>query len=317
MCFVSICYGYVLYFSSLSLLQARSSPHDERQRERKGGQNRAPGDVDQQWFAFGDLRDDVLRRVGRFRGDDGGCNQRRGRDDGLLFVLVPKKKRGFRESSSSIRFLLRISTRVFPPLLYDQAGSLRRRDRKKINPADAQNLSSVFRTNLPSGKRKNHSGRDGRARKSSATSRARECTRRDFLRLFFSRATGGPPPPPPPPHFCALPVWTTTTEKSIVFLPKHTKGHIQRALQRKEEKKNKRKRPPKQTRASSSSSKSERTYLLDGWVFQRFRRFRARAFRLRGIRSRRLGDDFRGGGCNGVHDFFFLSRFFFVMMMNE
>ena len=312
MCFVSICYGYVLYFSSLSLLQARSSPHDERQRERKGGQNRAPGDVDQQRFAFGDLRDDVLRRVGRFRGDDGGCNQRRGRDDGLLFVLVPKKKRGFRESSSSIRFLLRISTRVFPPLLYDQAGSLRRRDRKKINPADAQNLSSVFRTNLP-GKRKNHSGRDGRARKSSATSRARECTRRDFLRLFFSRATGGPPPPPPP-HFCALPVWTTTTEKSIVFLP-HTKGHI-RALKRKEEKKNKRKRPPKQTRASSSS-KSERTYLLDGWVFQRFRRFRARAFRLRGIRSRRLGDDFRGGGCNGVHDFFFLSRFFFVMMMNE
>ena len=229
-----------------------------------------------------------------------------------------KKKRGFRESSSSIRFLLRISTRVFPPLLYDQAGSLRRRDRKKINPADAQNLSSVFRPNLPSGKRKNHSGRDGRARKSSATSRARECTRRDFLRLFFSRATGGPPPPPPP-HFCALPVWTTTTEKSIVFLPKHTKGHIQRALQRKEEKKNKRKRPPKHTRASSSSSssKSERTYLLDGWVFQRFRRFRARAFRLRGIRSRRLGDDFRGGGCNGVHDFFFLSRFFFVMMMNE
>ena len=226
-----------------------------------------------------------------------------------------KKKRGFRESSSSIRFLLRISTRVFPPLLYDQAGSLRRRDRKKINPADAQNLSSVFRPNLPSGKRKNHSGRDGRARKSSATSRARECTRRDFLRLFFSRATGGPPPPPPP-HFCALPVWTTT-EKSIVFLP-HTKGHIQRALKRKEEKKNKRKRPPKQTRASSSSSsKSERTYLLDGWVFQRFRRFRARAFRLRGIRSRRLGDDFRGGGCNGVHDFFFLSRFFFVMMMNE
>ena len=97
-----------------------------------------------------------------------------------------KKKRGFRESSSSIRFLLRISTRVFPPLLYDQAGSLRRRDRKKINPADAQNLSSVFRPNLPSGKRKNHSGRDGRARKSSATSRARECTRRDFLRLFFS-----------------------------------------------------------------------------------------------------------------------------------
>ena len=229
-----------------------------------------------------------------------------------------KKKRGFRESSSSIRFLLRISTRVFPPLLYDQAGSLRRRDRKKINPADAQNLSSVFRPNLPSGKRKNHSGRDGRARKSSATSRARECTRRDFLRLFFSRATGGPPPPPPPPHFCALPVWTTTTEKSIVFLP-HTKGHIQRALQRKEEKKNKRKRPPKHTRASSSSSssKSERTYLLDGWVFQRFRRFRARAFRLRGIRSRRLGDDFRGGGCNGVHDFFFLSRFFFVMVMNE
>merc|ERR1711990_140990 len=65
MCSVSICYGYVLYFSSLSLLQARSSPHDERQRERKGGQNRAPGDVDQQWFAFGDLRDDVLRRVGR------------------------------------------------------------------------------------------------------------------------------------------------------------------------------------------------------------------------------------------------------------
>ena len=149
-----------------------------------------------------------------------------------------KKKRGFRESSSSIRFLLRISTRVFPPLLYDQAGSLRRRDRKKINPADAQNLSSVFRTNLPSGKRKNHSGRDGRARKSSATSRARECTRRDFLRLFFSRATGGPPPPPPP-HFCALPVWTTTTEKSIVFLP-HTKGHI-RALKRKEEKKTKEK----------------------------------------------------------------------------
>ena len=120
MCFVSICYGYVLYFSSLSLLQARSSPHDERQRERKGGQNRAPGDVDQQRFAFGDLRDDVLRRVGRFRGDDGGCNQRRGRDDGLLFVLVPKKKREFRESSSSIRFL-RIPTRVFPPLLYDQA----------------------------------------------------------------------------------------------------------------------------------------------------------------------------------------------------
>ena len=100
MCFVSICYGYVLYFSSLSLLQARSSPHDERQRERKGGQNRAPGDVDQKRFAFGDLRDDVLRRVGRFRGDDGGCNQRRGRDDGLLFVLVPKKKRGFREPSS-------------------------------------------------------------------------------------------------------------------------------------------------------------------------------------------------------------------------
>ena len=213
MCFVSICYGYVLYFSSLSLLQARSSPHDERQRERKGGQNRAPGDVDQQRFAFGDLRDDVLRRVGRFRGDDGGCNQRRGRDDGLLFVLVPKKKRGFRESSSSIRFLLRISTRVFPPLLYDQAGSLRRRDREKINPADAQNLSSVFRTNLPSGKRKNHSGRDGRARKSSATSRARECTRRDFLRLFFSRATGGPPPPPP--HFCAPRVWTTTENQSF------------------------------------------------------------------------------------------------------
>ena len=171
-----------------------------------------------------------------------------------------------------------------------------------------------FRPNLPSGKRKNHSGRDGRARKSSATSRARECTRRDFLRLFFSRrATKGGPPPPPPPHFCALPVWTTTTEKSIVFLPKHTKGHIQRALQRKEEKKNKRKRPPKHTRASSSSSssKSERTYLLDGWVFQRFRRFRARAFRLRGIRSRRLGDDFRGGGCNGVHDFFFFISLFF------
>ncbi len=92
MCFVSICYGYVLYFPSLSLLQARSPPHDERQRERKGGQNRAPSDVDQKRFAFGNLRDDVLRRVGRFRGDDGGCNQRRGRDDGLLFVLVAKKK---------------------------------------------------------------------------------------------------------------------------------------------------------------------------------------------------------------------------------
>ena len=114
MCFVSICYGYVLYFSSLSLLQARSPPHDERQRERKGGQNRAPGDVDQQRFAFGDLRDDVLRRVGRFRGDDGGCNQRRGRDDGLLFVLVAKGsvKKGGGESLS-----IRFCTRVFPPLL--------------------------------------------------------------------------------------------------------------------------------------------------------------------------------------------------------
>ena len=148
-----------------------------------------------------------------------------------------KKKRGFRESSSSIRFLLRISTRVFPPLLYDQAGSLRRRDRKKINPADAQNLSSVFRPNLPSGKRKNHSGRDGRARKSSATSRARECTRRDFLRLFFSRATGGPPPPPP--HFCALPVWTTT-EKSIVFLP-HKRTHPKSATTKGRKKKQKKK----------------------------------------------------------------------------
>ena len=205
----------------------------------------------------------------------------------------------------SIRFLLRsIPTRVFPPLLYDQAGSLRRRDRKKINPADAQNLSSQspFRkTEKPLGSRRT------RAKEFCDLARERVHATR-FSSSFFLA-------PPPPPHFCALPVWTTTTEKSIVFLPKHTKGHIQRALQRKEEKKNKRKRPPKQTRASSSSSsKSERTYLLDGWVFQRFRRFRARAFRLRGIRSRRLGDDFRGGGCNGVHDFFFLSRFFFVMM---
>jgi hypothetical protein len=169
-----------------------------------------------------------------------------------------------------------------------------------------------FRPNLPSGKRKNHSGRDGRARKSSATSRARECTRRDFLRLFFSRrATKGGPPPPPPPHFCALPVWTTTTENQS--FSSHTKGP-----KRKEDKKNKRKRPPKRaSSSSSSSSKSDRTYLLDGWVFQRFRRFRARAFRLRGIRSRRLGDDFRGGGCNGVHDFFFFISLFFVMMMNE
>ena len=59
------------------------------------------------------------------------------------------------------------------------------------------------------------------------------------------------------------------------------------------------------------ASKAKERYLLDGWIFQRFRRFRARAFRLRGIRSRRLGDDFRGGGkSNGVHDFrFSLSLF--------
>ena len=51
----------------------------------------------------------------------------------------------------SIRFLLRsIPTRVFPPLLYDQAGSLkRRRDRKKINPADAQNLSCLLSSQSP------------------------------------------------------------------------------------------------------------------------------------------------------------------------
>ena len=144
--------------------------------------------------------------------------------------------------------------------------------------------------------------------------RARESARDAIFFVFFSRAR----PADLPLLFLrifALSPRLDDDGKSIVFVP-HTKGHI-RALKRKEEKKNKRKRPPKQTRASSSSSKSERTYLLDGWVFQRFRRFRARAFRLRGIRSRRLGDDFRGGGCNGVHDFFFLSRFFFVMMMNE
>ena len=202
----------------------------------------------------------------------------------------------------SIRFLLRsIPTRVFPPLLYDQAGSLkRRRDRKKINPADAQNLSSQspFRkTEKPLGSRRT------RAKEFCDLARERVHATR-FSSSFFLA-------PPPPPHFCALPVWTTTTEKSIVF----------RALKRRRKtKKTKEKDHPKNKREHHHhhhSSKSERTYLLDGWVFQRFRRFRARAFRLRGIRSRRLGDDFRGGGCNGVHDFFFFISLFFVMMMNE
>ena len=108
----------------------------------------------------------------------------------------------------SIRFLLRsIPTRVFPPLLYDQAGSLkRRRDRKKINPADAQNLSSQspFRkTEKPLGSRRT------RAKEFCDLARERVHATR-FSSSFFLA-------PPPPPHFCALPVWTTTTEKSIVF----------------------------------------------------------------------------------------------------
>ena len=181
MCFVSICYGYVLYFSSLSLLQARSSPTTSAQRERKGGQNRAPGDVDQKRFAFGDLRDDVLRRVGRFRGDDGGCNQRRGRDDGLLFVLVPKKKRGFVSLRPSIRFFFCVVyQRAFFLLFFVRPGRLFKEETRQEEDKSRRCTKFI----LPSGKRKNHSGRDGRARKSSATSRARERTRRDFLRLF-------------------------------------------------------------------------------------------------------------------------------------
>jgi len=123
-------------------------------------------------------------------------------------------------------------------------------------------------------------GRDGRARLSSAVPRARESTRRDFrlsrvaqpLRLSSSRATG-------PPHFCV-------GRRKIIFIivPQHTTKEIERGK--------------KQKKTKSKAT----TYLLDGWVFERFRRFRARAFRLRGIRSRRLGDDFRGGGSNGVHD---------------
>ena len=149
-----------------------------------------------------------------------------------------KKRGGFVSLRPSIRFLLRsIPTRVFPPLLYDQAGSLkRRRDRKKINPADAQNLSSQspFRkTEKPLGSRRT------RAKEFCDLARERVHATR-FSSSFFLA-------PPPPPHFCALPVWTTTTEKSIVF----------RALKRRRKtKKTKEKDHPKnkQTRASSSSS---------------------------------------------------------------
>ena len=65
-------------------LQARSTPDDQRQREGKATQNSPPRDVDQKRFALRDLRDDVLRRVRGFRGDDGGSNESGGSDGGLF-----------------------------------------------------------------------------------------------------------------------------------------------------------------------------------------------------------------------------------------
>ena len=44
----------------------------------------SPRDVDQKRFALRDLRDDVLRRVRGFRGDDGGSNESGGSDGGLF-----------------------------------------------------------------------------------------------------------------------------------------------------------------------------------------------------------------------------------------
>lgn len=144
----------------------------------------------------------------------------------------------------SIRFLLRsIPTRVFPPLLYDQAGSLkRRRDRKKINPADAQNLSSQspFRkTEKPLGSRRT------RAKEFCDLARERVHATRFSSSFFLARDRR-----------------TSPSSSSSAFLrsPRldDDDGKINRfpsAKTKEEDKKNKRKRPPKkQTRASSSSS---------------------------------------------------------------
>ena len=163
---------------------------------------------------------------------------------------------------------------------------------KKINPDAKFILSLVFH---------HHTARENGKTTRVATD-ARDCvprhrareSARDAIFVFFlassigglfSRATWTDPP-----HFCAL-----FGRRIFIIINKHTQN------QRKEKKQ--KKRPTKR------ASKAKERYLLDGWIFQRFRRFRARAFRLRGIRSRRLGDDFRGGGSNGVHDFRFSIAF--------
>jgi len=151
-----------------------------------------------------------------------------------------KKKRGFRESSSSIRFLLRISTRVFPPLLYDQAGSLRRRDRKKINPARVMHKIyplSFVPISLPENGKTTRVATDARER--VLRPRARESARDAIFFVFFSRSSSSS-------AFLRSPRLDDDDGKINRFPSAKTKE---------EDKKNKRKRPPKkQTRASSSSS---------------------------------------------------------------